>query len=69
MESKGFVAVAKRTMAHAYAPTDVSKHSKIVKLKLATMTIRWRNGAASASAAQTGCKLCKSSTTAPLLNE
>lgn len=56
MESKGFVAVAKRTMAHAYASTDASKHTKIVKLELATMTIRWKkNGAAGASAVQTVC--------------
>lgn len=69
MKSKGFVAVAKHTMAHAFVSTDVLTHTKIVKLKLATMTIRWGNGAVSASAEQNGCKLCKCSTTAPLLNE
>lgn len=46
-------------MAHAHASTDVQTHRKIVKLKLATMTIRWRSRAAGATAVQTACKLCK----------
>lgn len=69
MESKGSVAVAERTMAHAYASTDVSTRTKTVKLKPATTTIRWRSGAAVASAVQTGCKSCRESTAAPLLTE
>lgn len=46
MANKGFVAVAERTMVHAYASTDVSTHTKIVKLKPAALTIKWRDGAA-----------------------
>lgn len=69
MESQDFVAVAKRTMVRAYASTDVSAHTKTVRLKLAAVTIEWRSGAAVASVAQTGCGACKRSATAPLLNE